>query len=73
MSDLICDDCREPYDPPVYYTFETCLYESFPTALTSAGREHPYCTGILCPRCAGTYLEPDDPDDPRRPLVDVTF
>lgn len=24
------------------------------------------CTANLCPRCAGPYLEPDDPDDPRR-------
>jgi hypothetical protein len=60
-----CDDCMQQYPGPAYYTFhprdcKTSNHrgEAFP---------HVGCTGNLCPRCAGPDLEPDRPDDPRRP------
>jgi hypothetical protein len=58
----ICDDCREAYLTPAYYVFEPegCTVDD-------EGTPHEGCTGNLCPACAGPYLEPDKPDDPRRP------
>lgn len=55
-----CDDCRAQYTGPAYYTFdrESCM------AGSDDGHD---CTGNLGPECAGPYLEPDRPDDPRRP------
>lgn len=58
MNDPICDDCRTQYVGPPYFTFPDldCFVDA------SAHN----CTGNLCPGCS-CDLEPDDPDDPRRP------
>jgi len=45
-----------------YYTLEE---DHHPPEETTLAIE--VCTGNLCPECAGPFLEPDDPDDPRRP------
>lgn len=60
----ICDDCRKEYAGPAYYTF--------PPELCGGYHDHttPQCTGNICPDCAGPFLEPDEPDDVRRPIVD---
>jgi len=60
----ICDDCGKEYAGPAYYTFhpKDCKTSNHRgEALPHAG-----CTGNLCPRCAGPYLEPDRASDPRR-------
>lgn len=59
-----CDDCTEEYAGPAYYTF-------LPEACVTSDRDgppkpHAGCTGNLCPRCAGPYLEPDRAGDARR-------
>jgi hypothetical protein len=61
---IVCDDCRQLYDQPVYYTLG-----GDPDDPESMGNFHDDgsdCTDNLCPSCAGPYLEPDDPNDPRR-------
>ncbi len=65
---IICDDCRHAYLEPVYYTFEVeaCIQDSGGYETPHADSEEG-CTGNMCPECAGSYLDPDDPDDPRRP------
>ena len=63
---IICDDCREAYLEPPYYEFD-------PDGCTDDephGDYEPHgddCTGNVCPDCAGPYLDPDNPGDPRRP------
>jgi hypothetical protein len=68
---VICDDCREAYPEPAYYSFDT-------DACTTTGTDDQIiqhmddpvdgpCTGNMCPDCAGPYLWPDDQDDPRKP------
>ena len=58
-----CDDCGKEYAGPAYYTFdsEACV----------SGNDIPHvgCSGNVCPACAGPYLEPDAPDDSRRPRI----
>jgi len=74
-----CDDCYLEYPGPVYYTFDPDACVSTRDAVQE-GERHPLtdnpdeeivhgddCTGNLCPSCAGPYLEPDQPGDPRRP------
>jgi len=60
----ICDDCGKEYAGPAYYTFHP------KDCKTSRHRGRPIphagCTGNLCPRCAGPYLEPDRAGDSRR-------
>jgi len=60
--DPICDECSQEYEGPAYYTLEE---DHHPPEETTLAIE--VCTGNLCPECAGPFLEPDDPDDPRRP------
>jgi hypothetical protein len=55
-----CDDCDKTYGGAPYYTFD-------PDDCTADCDPHLDCTGNICPRCAGPYLEPDQPGDPRRP------
>ena len=75
-----CDDCKQEYEGPAYYTFDieacqvTDQYEAIigeaVTGIYDGGLMKPHaaeCTGNVCPECAGDFLEPDDPDDPRRP------
>lgn len=54
----ICDDCREAYPTPTYYTFdrEACI--------AAYGSQHDDCTGNLCPDCADRII-PDNSQDPR--------
>ena len=62
----VCDDCRQPYDGPVYYTVED------PADPESGGDWHDdgsTCTGSFCPDCAGPFLDPDIEGDPRRPTA----
>jgi len=62
--DPVCDDCRKTYDGPVYYTLqEEDDAHLDPDTLAIEGE----CTGSLCPDCAGRFLTPDDPEDPRKP------
>lgn len=64
---VICDDCREAYLEPAYYSYgdDDLLTETDP--VTGATTEVPHeCMHNLCPACAD-QLEPDDEDDPRRP------
>lgn len=49
-----CDDCRKEFYAKPYYTLGD----------EAEGTDH---TGHLCPQCGGPYLEPDDPNDPRKP------
>lgn len=56
-----CDECGKQYEGPVYYTLDE---DSHPPGDNLAVEP---CTGNLCPSCAGPFLNPDDPDDPRRP------
>ena len=58
------DEFENEIVPPLGYDDYTCadcglIFEG--PAYYTAG------DGTLCPDCAGPYLEPDDPDDPRRP------
>lgn len=62
----VCDDCGLAYEGPVYYTVEP----PDPDDPEAAGDWHDdgsECTGSFCPKCAGPFLEPDDPNDPRKP------
>jgi len=61
----ICDDCHEEYDGPVYYSLGDEVCDVHINGITLALDEE--CTHNFCPTCAGPYLTPDDPDDPRRP------
>lgn len=64
----ICDDCRREYEPPVYYTLQKLDDAEVAEISTSwAHADGSACTGSLCPDCAGPYLIPDNPGDPRRP------
>lgn len=58
ISAPTCDDCGKEYAAPAYYTFP----------IEYAGDHE--CTGNLCPECAGPFLEPDNSEDRRRPVVD---
>lgn len=60
-----CDDCRSWYDGPVYYTLGADVIDEADMKLAHLSGEP--CTDNLCPGCAGPYLTPDDPSDPRRP------
>ena len=60
-QDPQCDDCAVIYAGPPYYTFPP---EACQLVIDEVEVPHP-CTGNLCPDCAD-YLEPDDPNDPRR-------
>jgi len=60
----ICDDCLQEYAGPGYYTFHPRYCKT--TNHKGEAFAHLGCTGNLCPRCAGPYLEPDRRDDPRR-------
>ena len=55
----ICDDCKAAYLAPRYYSFSECFDED--------EKQHEDCTGNMCPSCAGSFIEPDDENDPRRP------
>lgn len=62
-SFAICDDCRQAYLDPPYYTFPTeACKESIGMVIPTPHKE---CTGNLCPDCA-IDLEPDNENDPRR-------
>lgn len=69
---IVCDDCREAYLEPAYYSWfdaDPCeLTETDP--VTGEVTEIPHdCTFNECPDCAGPYLEPDLENDPRRPAI----
>ena len=61
----ICDDCGNAYLSPRYYTFDPrdCIADDG----ISGEHRHEGCTGNMCPPCAGSFIEPDDENDPRRP------
>lgn len=61
-----CDDCRREFPGRPYYTFdpEHCMDIPIAAIASPHGED---CTGNLCPTCAGPFLVPDDPNDPRRP------
>jgi hypothetical protein len=63
-----CDDCGVTCPGAIYYSLdpETCSVD--PEFNEPA--PHEGCTGNLGPECAGPFLVPDQPDDPRRPLAD---
>ena len=64
-----CDDCRQQYEGPAYYTFdpEECMTNVLDTGeLVAFTVPHYKCTGNIGP-CCGDELMPDDEDDPRRP------
>lgn len=61
----ICDECRQPYEGPSYYTYGTDARD--PETWSGTHGSPRDCTDNLCPTCAGPYLEPDIPGDPRRP------
>jgi hypothetical protein len=64
-----CDDCRHYYDGPVYYTLGTDNVFGDGKRCLVHDDDGTSCTGNLCPRCAGPYLEPDAPGDERRPIA----
>jgi len=59
---VICDDCRQAYLAPAYYTFppQDC-FEHITAVFTEP---HQGCTGNICPVCADGLVS-DDPFDPR--------
>ncbi len=74
--DLVqCDDCRQWYLGPAYYTLGTGyadgdgvvsgVFGDGESGLVHAS-DRSVCTGSLCPRCAGPDLEPDVSGDARR-------
>lgn len=64
-----CDDCGGIYLGPPYYSIEPDDCSNEIKALTLEDDSEHVCTTSLCPDCAGPWLEPDDPDDKRRPGV----
>lgn len=62
-----CDDCHREFFSRPYYTLDD---EDAPIDPSDAqyhresDTEH---TNYLCPSCAGPFLDPDNPNDPRRP------
>ena len=69
---VICDDCREAYPPPAYYTFESegCIFQEGDDPEQKHMDTEEGCTGNLCPDCAGPHVDPDYPEDEwRRPGV----
>jgi hypothetical protein len=71
ISEWRCDDCRQRFPGEPYYTFEEsgCLLVVVEMDGEEVETDHD-CTGALCPQCAGVLLEPDQADDPRRPVID---
>jgi len=64
--DPVCDDCRKTYEGPAYYTLDPVEDGSAHINPDTLAAEEE-CTGNLCPDCAGRFLTPDDPEDPRKP------
>lgn len=62
----ICDDCRNAYLGPIYYSFdEDDCTEWEDLSGTRIETPHADCTGNLCHNCAGDDTYPDDEEDPR--------
>lgn len=62
-----CDDCEREYPGPAYYTFlESQCVVINAGAANDQPVVHAGCTGNLCADCAGSDIEPDRADDPRR-------
>jgi hypothetical protein len=61
-DDPVCDDCGCSYEAPPFYSFD-------PDDCTDGGADPHDCTGNICFECAGPYLIPDDPEDPRREML----